>query len=57
LASSQNDDRAHVDSALEDRSTSQSGGTDAHRADIDTHLLERLIRRGCSPYLALEIAR
>jgi len=29
----------------------------AHRAEIDTHLLERLIRRGCSPYLALEIAR
>jgi hypothetical protein len=29
----------------------------AHRTDIDTHPLERLIRRGCSPYLALEIAR
>ncbi len=29
----------------------------AHRADIDTHLLERLIQRGCSPYLALEIVR
>jgi hypothetical protein len=29
----------------------------AHRADIDTHVLERLIRRGCSPYVALEIAR
>ena len=29
----------------------------AHRAEIDTHVLERLIRRGCSPYLALEIVR
>jgi hypothetical protein len=29
----------------------------AHRLEIDTHVLERLIRRGCSPYLALEIAR
>jgi hypothetical protein len=29
----------------------------AHRAEIDTHVLERLLRRGCSPYLALEIAR
>jgi hypothetical protein len=27
----------------------------AHRAEIDTHVLERLIRRGCSPCLALEI--
>jgi len=29
----------------------------AHRAEIDTHVLERLIRRGCPLYLALEIAR
>jgi hypothetical protein len=29
----------------------------AHRAEIDTHVLERLIQRGCSPDLALEIAR
>src|SRR5207247_7005783 len=28
----------------------------AHRAEIDIQLLEWLIRRGCSPYLALEIA-
>jgi hypothetical protein len=29
----------------------------AHRVEIDTHLLERLIRRGSSPHLALEIVR
>jgi hypothetical protein len=29
----------------------------ARRAEIDTHVLERLIRRGCAPYLALEIVR
>jgi hypothetical protein len=29
----------------------------AHRAEIDTHVLERLLRRGCAPYLALEIVR
>ena len=29
----------------------------AHRAEIDTHVLERLIRRGCAPCLALEIVR
>jgi hypothetical protein len=29
----------------------------AHRAEIDTHALERLLRRGCAPYLALEIVR
>jgi hypothetical protein len=28
----------------------------AHRAEIDTHVIERLIRRG-SPCLALEIVR
>lgn len=29
----------------------------AHRLEIDVRVLERLIRRGCSPYLALEIVR
>jgi hypothetical protein len=29
----------------------------AHRAEIDIHVLERLIRRGCAPCLALEIVR
>jgi hypothetical protein len=29
----------------------------AQRTEIDTHVLEQLIRRGCSPYLALAIVR